>query len=478
MENLIKDLRYGIRSFLKRPGFLVIAVSTLALGIGATTAMFTVVNSMLLRPLQFPEPERIVLLEGVNPRQGIKQSNMSMPDIDDWKKQSQSFEQIAGFTSTNLSLTLGDETERVHATGVMPDFFPLFRTNPIHGRLLQPDDFRPASEPAVISYGLWQRKFGGSLDALNRKVNLGGDTIVVGIMPPGFTYPDDTEVWWPYATNPAEERRDNRYLQVVTRLKPNVSMAQAQAEMDTINQRLVQNYTETNSGWGVQLTELRERLVGELRTSLLLLLGAVAFVLLIACANVANLLLARAASRQKEIAVRTALGASRLRVIRQLLTESILLSLVSGLLGLGLSLWLIKLLIAIIPPNTPRLDEIAINWQVFGFTLSVTVLAGLMFGLFPALQTSRPNLNETLKDSGQRGSETGGRNRVGGLLIVSEIALSFILLAGAGLLIKSFLHLREIDPGFNPDNVLTMRLGAPWKNYEDNERRLRLFEHL
>jgi len=478
MENLIKDLRYGVRSFLKRPGFLVIAISTLALGIGATTAMFTVVNSMLLRPLQFPEPERIVLLEGVNPRQGIDQSNMSLPDIDDWKKQSQSFEQIAGFTSTALSLSLDNETERVRATGVTPDFFPLFRTNPIHGRLLQPDDFRPAAEPAVISYGLWQRKFGGSLDALNRKVDIGGDTVIVGIMPRGFNYPDNTEVWWPSATDPAKERRDNRYLQVVTRLKPNVSMDQAQAEMDTINQRLAQNYTETNTGWSVRLIELRERMVGKLRPSLLLLLGAVAFVLLIACANVANLLLARAASRQKEIAVRTALGASRLRVIRQLLTESVLLSFVSGLLGLGLSLWLIKLLIALIPPDTPRVDEIAINWQVFSFTLSVTLLAGLMFGLFPALQTSRPNLNETLKDSGQRGSETGGRNRVGGLLIVSEIALSFILLAGAGLLIKSFLHLREIDPGFNSDNVLTMRVAAPWKNYQKNEQRQQLFERL
>jgi putative ABC transport system permease protein len=479
MENLIKDIRYGVRSFLKRPGFLVIAVSTLALGIGATTAMFTVVNSVLLRPLQFPEPQQVILLEGVNPRLGIKQSNMSMPDIDDWKKQSQSFEQIAGYISTGLFLTVGDETERMRAAGVMPDFFPLFRTNPIQGRLLQPDDFKPGSEPAVISYALWQRKFGGSLDAVNSKVMLGGDmTTIVGIMPPGFTYPDDTEVWWAYAVNPAKERRDNRYMVVVARLKPNVPLAQAQAEMDTINQRLTQNYAETNAGWSVQLTELRERLVGELRTSLLILLGAVAFVLLIACANVANLLLARAASRQKEIAVRTALGASRMRVIRQLLTESVLLSLVSGLLGLGLSLWLIKLLIAIIPPNTPRIDEIAINWQVFGFTFGVTVLAGLMFGLFPALQTSRPNLNETLKDSGQRGSDTGGRNRVGGLLIVSEIALSFILLAGAGLLIKSFLHLREIDPGFNPDNVLTMRLSVPFKKYPEGEQRVQVYKQL
>jgi putative ABC transport system permease protein len=479
MENLIKDLRYGVRSFLKRPGFLVIAVSTLALGIGATTAMFTVVNSVLLRPLRFPEPERIVLLEGVNPRLGITQSNMSVPDIDDWQKQSQSFEQIAAFVSTGLFLTSGDETERVRAAGVSPDFFPLFRTNPIHGRLFQADDFQPGNEPAVISYALWQRRFGGSPDVVNSKVMLSGDsTTIVGIMPAGFTYPDDTEVWWAFPLNPANERRDNRYMSVVARLKPNVSLAQAHAEMDTINQRLTQNYTETNSGWSVRFTELRERLVGELRTSLLILLGAVAFVLLIACANVANLLLARAASRQKEIAVRTALGASRMRVIRQLLTESVLLSLVSGLLGLGLSLWLIKLLIAIIPPDTPRLNEIAINWQVFGFTLGVTVLAGLMFGLFPALQTSRPNLNETLKDSGQRGSETGGRNRVGGLLIVSEIALSFILLAGAGLLIKSFLHLREMDPGFNPDNVLTMRLGLTPKKYAQGEPRVQIYKQL
>jgi len=469
MENFIKDLRYGVRSFLKRPGFLVIAVSTLALGIGATTAMFTVVNSVLLRPLHFPEPERIVLLEGVNPQHGIMQSNMSVPDIVDWQQQSQSFEQIAAFTTTNVFLATGDETERVRAAIVSPEFFPLFRTNPIHGRLFQPDDFQRGKEPAVISYTLWQRRFGGSTSVLNSKVMLSGEaTTIVGIMPAGFTYPYDSEVWWAYGLDGPRERRDNRYMEVVARLKPNVPMGQAQAEMDTINQRLAQNYAETNSNWSVRLIELQGRLVGDLRTSLLILLGAVAFVLLIACANVANLLLARAAYRQQEIAVRTALGASRMRVVRQLLTESVLLSLVSGLLGLALSIWLIKLLIAITPPDTPRLDEIRIDLRVFAFTLGVTLLAGLLFGLFPALQMSRPNLNEVLKDTGRR-AETGSRNRIGGLLIVSEIALSFILLAGAGLLIKSFQNLREINPGFNANNVLTMRLSLPPGTWQKGE---------
>ena len=474
METLIKDIRYGVRSFLKRPGFLVIAVSTLALGIGATTAMFTVVNSVLLRPLRFPEPEQIVLFEGVYRGKGVGGSAQSVPDVADWQTQSQSFEQIAAFATNGLRLTIGDETDLVRAASVTPEFFPLFRTNPIHGRLLQADD---SDEPAVISYALWQRKFGGSTDVLNSTVDLGGKTIIVGIMPPGFTYPGDTEVWWARRLNPAKEVRDNRYLGVVARLKPNVPMAQAQAEMDTINQRLAQNYPVTNSNWGTRLVELQEYLVGQLRTSLLMLLGAVAFVLLIACANVANLLLARAAYRQQEIAVRTALGASRLRVVRQLLTESVMLSIVSGLLGLGLSLWLIKLLIAITPPNTPRMDEIRIDLRVFLFTLGVTVLAGLLFGLFPALQTSRPNLNEMLKDSGRRGAESGSRNRIGSLLIVSEISLSFILLAGAGLLIKSFLNLRQINPGFNADNVLVMRVGLPG-TYKTGESQIQFYKQL
>ena len=478
MDTLIKDLRYGVRSFLKRPGFLVIAISTLALGIGATTAMFTVVNSVLLRPLHFPEPERIVLFQGVNPRQGITDSNMSIPDITDWQQQSQSFEQIAGFASGGVILSTGDEVERVRTTAVSAEFFPLFKTNPISGRVFQPDDMQEGRDAViVISHALWQRRFGGAADVIDRKITLNGQpATIVGIMPAGFTYPNDCELWVPLERT--KERRDNRFVEVVSRLKLNVSLAQAQTEMDTINQRLAQNYVETNTGWSVHLTELRESLVGELRTSLLILLGAVAFVLLIACANVANLLLARAAYRQKEIALRTALGASRLRVVRQLLTESVLLSFVSGMAGLALSLWFIKLLIAITPPNTPRLSEIRIDLRVFAFTFGVTILAGILFGLFPALQTSRPNLNETLKDSGQRGSETGGRNRVGSLLIVSEIALSFMLLAGAGLLIKSFLHLREINPGFNPDNVLTMRLTLTPGKYAQGEPRAQIYKQL
>jgi putative ABC transport system permease protein len=480
MDTLIKDLRYGVRSFLKRPGFLLIAISTLALGIGATTAMFTVVNSVLLRPLQFPEPERVVLFEGVNPRDGITESNVSVPDIADWQKQSQSFEQIAAFITGGVFISTGDEVERVRAAGVSPEFFPLFKTNPISGRTLQSGDVQDNRVVAVvISHALWQGRFGGAADVVGREITLQGKAVnVVGIMPAGFTYPNDCEVWTPLGFEPAKERRDNRYVSAVTRLKPGVSLAQAQTEMDIINQRLAQNYVDTNSGWSVRLIELRESLVGELRTSLLILLGAVAFVLLIACANVANLLLARAAYRQKEIAVRTALGASRLRVVRQLLTESVLLSTVSGVAGLGLSLWFIKLLIMITPPNTPRLSEIGIDLRVFAFTFAVTILAGILFGLFPALQTSRPNLNATLKDSGQRGSETGGRNRVGGLLIVSEIALSFILLAGAGLLIKSFLHLREMNPGFNPDNVLTMRMSLPPGKYAQGEPRAQIFKQL
>ena len=480
MHDLFKDIRYGVRSFLKRPGFLAIALSTLALGIGATTAMFTVVNSVLLRPLQFPEPERVVLLESVNPAMGVTASNTSVPDIADWQQQSQSFEQIASFLSGGAFVTIGDETERVRASSVSAEFFPLFRTNPIHGRWILAGDTSQSSESvAVISHEFWQRRFGGAASAVNSKIMIGRwSTTIVGVMPAGFNYPDDSDLWVAFQPNLATEPRDNRYVNVVARLKPNVSLTQVRTEMDTINQRLSQNYPVTNTGWGVGITELRERMVGRLRASLLILLGAVGVVLLIACTNVANLLLARAAYRQKEIAVRTALGASRARIVRQLLTESVLLSVVSGVIGLGLSVWLLKLLIAISPANSPRIEEIGIDWRVFMFAFGVTIVAGLLFGLVPALHTSRPDLNETLKESGRQGGPGGSRHRVGSVLIVTEIAFSFMLLAGAGLLIKSFINLRRIDPGFTPNNVLVFRLAVISPTYNSDEKRAQLWRQL
>jgi putative ABC transport system permease protein len=484
MESILKDIRYGGRSLLKHPGFTAVAVLTLALGIGANSAMFSTVNAVLLRPLSYPESDRIVLLEGTNPPQSITRSNMSIPDFADWQKQNQVFEHLAGFLSGGVLFTSGDETERVRTTGVTEDFFPLFRTGPIKGRTLQADDAQKGRDPVVLlSYAFWQRRFGGDQNVVGSKVTLSGKaTTVVGVMPAGFDYPAQSELWVPYPIDAAAERRDNRFFSVVARLKPGVTMAQAQAQMDTINQRLAQSYVETNSGWSVRVMSLQERLVGSMRKSLLVLLGAVAFVLLIACANVANLLLARATARQREIALRSALGASRWRVIRQLLTESLLLSLAGGVIGLILSGWLTRLLVAISPPNTPRFDEIKPDVRVFAFTLALTVLTGLIFGLAPALQASRIDLNTGLKEGGRSGSGGVHSKRLRSMMMVSEIALSFMLLVGAGLLIKSFVRLREVSPGFAPDNVLTMRVSLLPAKYALGEPRVQLLrqtlEHL
>ena len=480
MDTLFKDIRYAVRTLLRRPGFVAIAVLTLGLGIGANTAMFTVVNAVLLRPLSFPDPEQLVLLQGVNPKLGITESNMSIPDILDWQKQCQSFEQIGGFVSAGVLLSNGDENERVRAAGVSGNFFSLLRTNAMIGRVIQSDDGQPGRETVmVLSYGLWQRRFGSAPNVVGTKVMVSGDsTTIVGVMPPGFDYPEQSEGWFNFALDPTNEPRDNRFVNVISRLKPGVSIQQAQAEMDTINQRLGQSYVDTNQGWSVKLTNLHESLVGQMRTALLVLLGAVAFVLLIACANVANLLLARATFRQKEIAVRTALGASRLRIIRQLLTESLLLSIISGALGLLLSIWLTRLLIGVSPANSPRFNEIAIDATVFLFTLAVTILTAFIFGLAPALTLSRPAMNETLKEGGRQGTPGVARNRIGGLLMVTEIALSFILLAGAGLLIKSFFRLTEVNPGFNPNNVLTMRMALPPGKYQQGEPRAQVFNQI
>jgi len=477
METFFKDLRYGIRSLSKQPAFTLVAVTTLALAIGGNSAMFTVVNAVLLRPLQYPESARIVVLEGINPPKGITQSNMSIPDFADWQKQNQVFAQMAGFITGGVLLNNGDETERVHGTAVTADFFTLFQTPSLRGRSLQPDDAQAGRDPvAVIGYGLWQRRFGANQSVVGSKVTISGKpTTLVGVMPQGFDYPSQSEAWVPLALDPAKEARDNRFINVIARLKHGASVSQAQAQLDAINQRLSQSYNETNSGWSVRVTNLQERLVSEVRLSLLVLLCAVAFVLLIACANIANLLLARATARQKEIAVRTALGASRLRIIRQLLTESLLLSFLGGAFGLMLSFWLTTLLIAVSPANSPRFDEIRPDARVIVFTIALTVLTGLVFGLAPALQASRSDQSERLKE-GLRGNAGGARgNRLRGLLLVAEIAMSFMLLVGAGLLIKSFLHLREVKPGFKSDNLLTMRISVPPGKFQESGPRVQFF---
>jgi putative ABC transport system permease protein len=480
MQNLLQDIRYAVRSLIKRPGFVVVAVVTLAFGIGANTAIFSVVDAVLLSPLSFPEPERIVVVDGTNLGLGIPEGGAtSVPDFFDWRSQSSSFEQIAAFVAGGTVLATNDEPERVRGTSVTEDFFPLFRTQPLKGRLIQAEDFKQGNDyVAVISYALWQRRFGGSDSVIGSKVQSGNFSItILGVMPPGFDYPTQTEIWFPYPLDPAKEKRFNRFLTVAGRLKPGVDIEQARSEMTVINERLAQSYGESNRGWNVKLTKLHDRLVGKLRASLWILLGAVTLVLLIACANVANLQLARATYRQREIAVRTALGASRLRIVRQLLTESVLLSIVSGAVGLALSVWLTKLLVSISPPNSPRFEEIGMDFRVFGFAFAVALVTGVVFGLVPAVQTSKIDLNTTLKESGRSGSQARG-NRIGSALMISEIALSFMLLVGAGLLIKSFIRLRDVNPGFNPSNMLTLRVSLPGGKYQQGEPRVQVFRQV
>ena len=472
MGTLIQDLRYGFRMLVKNPGFALIAILALALGIGANTAIFSVVNAVLLRPLPYATADRLVYVEAVNPAQGITNSNVSPPDFSDWKNQSQTFEDMAAFITGGAILSGNAEPERVPGAYVTASFFSLLGAKPALGRALVAEDDRPGAEDVtVISHGLWQRRFGADPNILGSKVNISGtSTTIVGVMPAGFEFMEPMDVWRPIGLDYAKERRDNRYLQVIALLKPGVSIEQAQAQLNSITQRLSQSYTETNTGWGTKLVGLHELLVEDVRPGLLLLLGAVGFVLLITCANVANLLLARAASRRREIAVRAALGASRLRVIRQLLTESLLLSLTGGTLGLLLSIWLTDLLVSISPANSPRLDEVSLDGRVLLFTLVVTCLIGLLFGLAPALQASHVNLNEALKEGGRGFSEGWRRNHVRKLLVVAEVALSLMLLVGAGLLIKSFMLLRETDPGFDAANVLTMRVSVPGAKYKGAQK--------
>jgi predicted permease len=471
-DEMFQDLRYGVRMLFRTPGFTFVAVLTLALGIGANTAIFSLVNAVLLRPLPYHDPDRLAMLWTDDPKRNIREEGTSYPNFLDWRSQNQSFTDMAICSRGNpVVLTDGDEPERVMGDLVSANLFPLLGVRPALGRTFSPEDELRRARVVVLSHGLWQRRFGAAPDAIGKTLEIDGRTSqVIGVMPADFYFPSkDTQLWepltaaWFWERNYTERFADT--WRVVGRLKPQATFDQAQVEMNAIGQRLAQTYLtppDYFAGFGVNVVPLSVQFTGKnLRLALWVLLGAVVFVLLIACANVANLLLARGAAREREFAVRTALGASRGRLIRQLLTESALLALVSGLLGLGLAALGVRALIAFAPPDTPRLDEVTIDPGVLGFTAGVSLLTGLFFGLAPAWKVSRSNPNQALKEGG-RGSSGGLRLRqTRGLLVVAECALAVALLACAGLMIRSFVRLQSVDTGFKPEGMLLTRISLP-----------------
>jgi putative ABC transport system permease protein len=469
----MNDLKFALRQLRKSPGFTIVAILTLALGIGANTAIFSLVNGVLLRPLPFPDAERIIYFEGKNPAAGITDSNISYLDFTDWSQQTDLFASTAAYWTGNADLSAdGAEPEAVPRAGVTTGFFSVLGVQPVLGRAFVPEDDKPASfiegrgTVAIISHGLWKRRFGSDPAIVGKQVVMKSRPLtVIGVMPPGFEYPEQTQIWVNSAVNLSEEPRDNRAWSAIARLNSNVDLKQAQTRMSAINAQLDKQFHETNKGWDVSLWTLHERLVREVKPSLLALLGAVGLVLLIACVNVANLLLARSAARQKEIAIRAAMGASRTRVLRQMLTESILLSAIGGIAGLVLSIWLTDVLMSMLPEGAPRLGQIGIDYRVLTFALGVSALTGVLFGIVPALQASKLDVTSALKEGG-RGAEGHRPTSARSLLLIGEVALSLMLLVGAGLLIKSFLRLQEIRPGFNAHNVLIANLALPYPKYQ------------
>ena len=475
LETLWHDLRFGARILMKQPGFTLVAVLTLALGIGANTAIFTLVNGLLLRSMPYPEAERLAVVDTAVRRERVEVRAISYPDFVSWRDQNTVFEQIAARSSQSFSLLSGNEPERVSGELVSANYFSLLGVQAAYGRtFLSEEDRTPGTHRvAMVGYGLWQRRFGGTPNLVGQTIQLSdGNYTVVGIMPEGFRgISDQAELWLPMMMVSAAretgdmETRNQRWLATVARLKPGVSLPQAQAEMDTIARRLEQTYPDTNAHRGTLVTPLREWLFGNMQLMLWILLGAVGCVLLVACANVANLLLQRAATRRKETAIRLALGATPRRLMRQLLTESLLLALIGGALGVLAAYWSADVLVAISPITFPSFVKLTLDVRVLGFSLLISVLTGVFFGLAPALQAAKPMLNEVLKDSGRGTSGGLGRSRLLGSLVVSEIALALVLLVGAGLMIRSLQRLQAVAPGFDSERLLTMRFSLPAQKY-------------
>jgi putative ABC transport system permease protein len=477
---MLADLRYALRMLAKSPAFSLIAVLTLGLAIGANTALFSVVNAVLLRPLPYPQSEQLVRVFGTQPT--LDEAPTSPANFLEWKEENQVFERIGTWNGQGFNLLGGDKPERVIGARVSADLLQLLRVQPALGRLFTNDeDQEGRGQVVVLSYDFWRSRFAGDPNTLRQTITLNDQSYtVIGVMPKGFAFPSArTQAWVPVAFNAAERKtRDTNFIDVVARLKPGVSIEQARANMDAVARSQAERYPQSNTGIGVKVVSLHEHIVGDVRPMLIVLLGAVAFVLLIACANIANLLLARAAARQREMAIRGALGASRSRVVRLLLTESIVLAVLGGAVGLLFAIWSLDLLVSLKPANLPRLAEIGVNRTVFLFTLAVSIVTGIVFGLVPAWQASKPDLNEGLKESG-RGSSGGPRGqRVRAALVVTEIALSLVLLVGAGLMIRSFSRLLAVDPGFKSDNVLAAFVSLPVPKYPQRQAQVAFFDRL
>ena len=482
--DLQQDLRYGLRALAKNPAFTSIAIVALALGIGANSAIFSVVNAVLLRPLPFKNPEQLVMLWENATHLGFPKNTPPPANFLDWQKQASAFTGMAAMVERSFNLTGVGEPERLDGRRVSADLFELLGVPAVLGRTFVPDDDRPGTHVVLLSYSLWQRRFGSDPSVIGSALTLNGESYtVIGIMPrfvqlPGFANRND-QLWVPIAFPPEEAaQRGNHFLEVIARLKPGITLKQAQAEMDTIAARLAQQYPDYNTRIGAVVVPLQEEVVGDIKPALLILLGAVGFVLLIACANVANLLLARAAVRQKEIALRLALGASRSRVTRQFLTESVLLAVFGAGLGLLLAVGGIRMLKTFIPATIAQVQTINIDARVLIFTAFVAIVTGIGFGLAPALQSSHLNLNDTLKEGGRDAGGGSKGNRLRGLLVIGEVAVSFVLLIGAGLLINSFFHLRNLQPGFRADHLLTMKVDLSEVKYPDRDRRAVFFDEV
>jgi len=473
---MLQDLRYGVRMMVKNPGFSFVAVLTLALGIGANTAIFSIVNAVLLQPLPFSEPDKLIWVWG-NIRNGGRSASVSPLDYLDYRAQNTSFEQFAAtFTvPAPFNLTGSGEPERLQGAVVTGNFFQALGVNPTLGQTFLLENEEPGRDQVVVlSHRLWKQRFAGDPSLIGKTLTLDGKTFeVIGVMPAGFNFPRGAELWTPmnFEISPGMKQRKAHFLRPIGRLKPGVTLAQAQIDMDSIASNLETQYPDSNNGWNLRMVPLREQLVGNIRPTLSVLFGAVGLVLLIACANVANLLLVRASSRQKEIAIRMALGASRGRIVRQMLTESMLLAIAGGTLGVFLAIWGIDLIVAFSGNDIPATAQIGIDGVVLGFTLCISLLTGILFGLVPALPaTQSTRLNETLKEGGRSGGPGASRNRTRNLLVVFETAIAVVLLIGAGLLIRSFVRLQNVGPGFDPENVLTARIDLSREKYNLPEK--------